>query len=122
VSLTDYQDSCGVCTWCCGSSTGIITVITPCTAPAIEVGAIFNIDFSFSGSTTWTPPACNVDPPICYPEIIYECGYVSGPYQGGLDLCGIHDDSTGLFIDIDFDITTGVFVFNTDYTTNFPAG
>lgn len=95
------------CGWidCGSSSVGTIIILTSCTSPVIDIGIIINIDFDFSGPGIWTPPPCTVMPPVCYPEIVYTCIYIGGPYTGHLDLCSFIGS---------FDITTGVFVFNSN--------
>jgi hypothetical protein len=72
-----------------------------------------NVSFDFTGPAVWTPPPCTVTPPSCYPEIVYTCVYISGPYTGYLDLCN--------FIGY-FDVSTGTYVFNTNDEAMFPPG
>lgn len=119
VYLTEYPD-CSVCAGCCASVTSTIIIVSPCHTPQINVGVIVNIDFDFSGPTVWNPPPCAVTPPVCAPQIIYTCTYVSGPYTGGLDLCNYA--SVDVSISISFDISTGVFVFDSNDSTTFPPG
>jgi hypothetical protein len=122
VTIEGYTGDCG-CISCCGYSSGTIVIVSPCVHPVIDIGIIINIDFDFdiTGPSIWNPPPCVVEPPICYPEIIYTCIYVRGPYTGPYDLCNF-TSYTNVNINISFDISTGVFVFDTDDTGTFPPG
>lgn len=121
VSVNGLTGQCGICAGCCGSSTGIITIGNPCLTPVITIGVVINIDFSFNGPTTWNPPPCVVTPPVCYQYLTYTCTYFSGPYTGPIDLCNFVSISN-VVIDINFNFDSGVFVFDTDDTSTFPAG
>lgn len=46
---------------------------------------------------------------------------MSGPYYGSLDLCN-YVSYTNVHIDINFDINSGVFVWDTDDSGTFPPG
>ena len=63
------------CGGCNGHSTGTITIISPCVGPQLTVGVVLNIDFSFNGPTTWTPPPVTIAPSVCYPQVVYQCTY-----------------------------------------------
>jgi hypothetical protein len=75
------------CGGCWGHSTGTIVILSPCIGPQLTVGLNINIDFSFNGPSSWTPPPLSVVPSVCFPHITYVCNYVSGPYTGPIDLC-----------------------------------
>lgn len=121
VTVIGLENQCGICSACCVSSSATIIIVSPCINPVIDIGIIIDIDFDFNGPTIWNPPPCTVTPPVCAPQIIYVCHYVSGPYTGGIDLCS-YVSFTNVSIDINFDINTGVFVFDTDdYGTFLPG-
>lgn len=118
VTFSQFTNCGSACLW---TTPGTIIIISPCQMPTINVGVIINIDFSFNGPATWTPPPVWVEPSICFPEVIYGCYYVSGPYTGTIDLCSFVDYSS-IYIDISFNVSTGVFIFDTDDYTTFMPG
>lgn len=122
VVLTLYPDACGLCAFCCGSSTGTIIIVDPCIAPTIVVGMVVNIDFDFNGPSTFNQPPTVITPGTCTSYAVYTCTYISGPYSGSLDLCNGVSYNGAYYVTISFDVTTGVWIFDTDDTTTFVPG
>lgn len=118
VYLTMYPS----CSGCYQQSSGTIIVVSPCLGPQITVGINIDIDFDFTGPVIWTPPPLTTVPTSCIPQIVYHCNFISGPYTGGYNMCGFVMYGGGYTTEISFDITTGIYVFNTDNTNLFPAG
>lgn len=102
---------------------GTITLIDACLEPAVfQVGIPINADSDYITPAIFTFPTTTVVPVICLDIAVYSCTYVSGPYQGQLDLCGL-DFSNGNFqTTITFNVLTGQLIFNTDDHETFPHG
>jgi hypothetical protein len=122
VNVVGVEGQCGVCVGCCVSTTGIIIVDSPCLYPTISIGIVINISFDFGGPISWTAPPVTVLPVVCTDLIVYTCTYLYGPYTGPLDLCNLIYDNNGLISDIVFDVTTGVWVFDTQDGSIFVPG
>jgi hypothetical protein len=110
------------CGGCGGSSSGTIIIVSPCIEPVITIGIVVNIDFSFNGPATWTFPASIIVPTSCYWEAVFTCDYVSGPYTGFLNLCGVIMSGGGIHTSITFSETTGIYIFDSDDMDTFATG
>jgi len=88
----------------------------------VNVGVPANCDSDYVTPAVFVFPVTQIMPTMCYSQAVYSCQYTTGPYLGGLDLCGTTYTNGDFYTEITFDITTGTLVFNTDDYETFPPG
>jgi hypothetical protein len=87
VFLPGFEDSCGQCTACCGSSSGTIVIENPCSGATLTTGEVTSIHATYGVEVTFDFPALSVVPATCDQHVHYSCEYVSGPYTGSIPMC-----------------------------------
>jgi hypothetical protein len=90
VTIVGYTDC--LCDWCCGTGTGIIIIVDPCLTCTIGTGVTTNISITITYGVTGTfyVPTLTVIPEPCVVLVVYTCAYISGPYNGSINMCSFN--------------------------------
>jgi hypothetical protein len=72
------------------TAVGTISIVDPCVNPtSLVVGTAQYADSDYTSAAVFVFPVTQVVPQMCIIHAVYTCVYVTGPYQGLLDLCDL---------------------------------